>query len=381
MERWKESASFCLRPFKDLHIADTGNITPCCLIHNEFFKGKISEYKESDVLLSFQKHFLTGEKHPFCNYCWELESAGVKSQRQHDVFENLRPRVHIRFSNKCNFKCRICNPTFSSSIGKENKVLKILDDMSNEEHELDNELLKELVESISVPILIDISGGEPFLSKSHFDFLKYLLKKVDTSQVELHYNTNLSTLKYNGKNLTDIWKYFGHVNVCVSIDGFGRETEYSRKGFNWDNFNRNLDTLIKWKRKASTNFISFTTVTSLYSIYGLPDLLVYIRSKSKEAEINLEWCYQPSFLNPQNLPDNEKDKIKELYTNKYDSLVYDADKKILTEVLSILYNKDPKIIDRDWERLKFISYTNKLDKHRNEKFLDVYPQFKDWINK
>jgi len=379
MEKWRES-SFCIRPFKDLHITDTGNITPCCLIQNKFFEGKVSEYKKSKVLLDFQKYFLRGDKHTFCNYCWELESAGVKSQRQQDSI-NRRPRVHIRFSNKCNFKCRICNPTFSSAIGKENKIIKTLDNISNEERELNNEILKDLVESMPLPVLLDISGGEPFLSKSHFNFLKYLLKKVDTSQIDINYNTNLSTLKYKNKNLTDIWKHFGDIIVAVSVDGFGRETEYSRKGFNWSNFNRNLDTLLLWRsQNLHKNFITFTTVVSIYSIYGLPDLLIYLRQKTENSKINLEWCYQPCFLNPQTLPDTEKSKIKRLYIEKY-NLVWDRDRHILDEVLAILYDRNHKIENIEEQRIKFIDYTNALDKHRKDNFLEVYPQFKDWINK
>lgn len=380
MERWKESASFCARPFKDMHITETGNITPCCLIHEKFFEGKVSEYKNSEVLLDFQKYFLRGDKHPFCNYCWNLESAGVKSQRQQDSLKSRTPRVHIRFSNKCNFKCRMCNPTFSSAIGKENKIIKILDNISNEERELDNEILKDLVEILPLPVFIDISGGEPFLSKSHFDFLRYLLKKVDTTSIKLHYNTNLSTLKYRGKNLTDIWTYFGSVTVTVSVDGFGRETEYSRKGFNWDNFNRNLDTLLDWRSKKLTRrYVNFTTVVNLYSIYGLPDLLIYLRPKSKSALFNLEWCFGPPYLNPQILPDTEKDKIKRLYEEKY-NLVWEQDRFILDEVLSILYSGNFTRLEKNNEKRRFIRYTRVLDEHRNEKFLKVYPQFKDWIS-
>ena len=120
--------TFCTRPFNELHIEEDGRITPCCVIESnqQFFGNNIAEYLRSDKLKRLKRALASGEKPPECSSCWKAEKFKQYSHRTVDTNNSLDKivRIHIRYNDFCNFKCRICSPTFSSAWAKENKIHK-----------------------------------------------------------------------------------------------------------------------------------------------------------------------------------------------------------------------------------------------------------------
>ena len=53
------------------------------------------------------------------------------------------------------------------------------------------------------------------------------------THISLAYSTNLSTLDYGGVDLLSLFSNFDNVALSVSVDGYGKQVEYSRAGFNW----------------------------------------------------------------------------------------------------------------------------------------------------
>lgn len=53
----------------------------------------------------------------------------------------------------------------------------------------------------------------------HYKLLEWCIKNNKTD-VELTYNTNLSTLKYKNYDVFDLWKKFDTINLWPSVDGY-----------------------------------------------------------------------------------------------------------------------------------------------------------------
>ena len=66
---------------------------------------------------------MNNEKPKQCEYCWDAEANNIKSHRKTNERQGIK-QIHIRLNNVCNFKCRMCNPKFSSSWAEENKKHK-----------------------------------------------------------------------------------------------------------------------------------------------------------------------------------------------------------------------------------------------------------------
>ena len=110
-----------------MHIEENGNITPCCVMPSNihFVANGIKNYQNSSTLKEIKKYFKQDKQHPHCQFCWDAERNGVRTQRN-SAFVDLTKlkKIHLRFNNICNFKCRMCNPKFSSSWAEENKKHK-----------------------------------------------------------------------------------------------------------------------------------------------------------------------------------------------------------------------------------------------------------------
>jgi organic radical activating enzyme len=107
----------------------------------------------------------------------------------------------IRFSNVCNFRCRICGPWSSHSwfndakvVGYDNgnlRLTKAIDDLSS--------FFEQLKKILPQTEEIYFAGGEPTLMEEHYALLDLLLVQGLT-KINLQYNANFSTLEL-GLNL------------------------------------------------------------------------------------------------------------------------------------------------------------------------------------
>ena len=66
-----------------MHIEENGNITPCCVMPSNihFVANGIENYQKSDKLKEIKQYFLKNKQHPHCQFCWDAERNGVRSQR------------------------------------------------------------------------------------------------------------------------------------------------------------------------------------------------------------------------------------------------------------------------------------------------------------
>ena len=314
--------------------------------------------------------------------CYNLEDSGGTSNRvqvnkRFQDKANLQDRtkpdgsvdnfpsyIDLRFGNLCNFKCRMCGPYASTSWYK--------DALTNHSNIIDyyteNDLLWEDLKQF-LPYIEDVyfAGGEPFVQDGHYKLLNTFIESGVSKNISLQYNTNLSYSKYKNFDLKDMWSNFKTVSLWPSIEGWKTQAEYSRKGLVWDKFTQNSQTFEEY-------ITTFSCVISIYSIYTMPELILWFKSINKDFFGTL--LQQPSYLSITCLPSASK----KLVINKYKDFIYkhkqDLSNYDIEQMLSWL--KYMNSSDTSHLLNEFKQEQERLDLLRQESFESVYPEYASW---
>jgi len=159
-----------------------------------------------------------------------------------------------RFSNLCNFSCRMCGDMLSSSWETENKkhgkgdydkyrIWGRKDIKEHLEKFHDEHVVKEFTDAVEEKRITELywCGGEPLMWKIHWTAMERIKELGYTDQVLARYNSNMSRIKFYGKDLfQDILQYFPNWQICASIDGTREVGEYIRTGLKYDEWLANM---------------------------------------------------------------------------------------------------------------------------------------------
>ena len=91
-----------------------------------------------------------------------------------------------------------------------------------------------------------LAGGEPLIMEETFEYLDQLLPNAKDCEIVI--NTNLSNLKYKGRDIPELLSRFKSCHMVVSCDGYGEMGEYIRTGFSHNRFFNNVKKLINYKK-------------------------------------------------------------------------------------------------------------------------------------
>ena len=190
---------FCPAPWSSLYY-HVNESSPCHMIRLNLGLSP-DNYLKSKWLKNIKTKFVKGEIPIECSGCKNREDQGLKSTRGAlwggyynvgkepeldiskftvDSDSELR-YLEIRYSNLCNFKCRMCDETSSSEIAKEkinNRIpLQKLNYSKSISRSPDDGLqdFKDLSVLKSVK-KICFTGGEPMLIKQYVSFMDYLIE-------------------------------------------------------------------------------------------------------------------------------------------------------------------------------------------------------------
>lgn len=389
-----------MAPWVHLYILPNLNTLPCCVSPHEDSFGSLkddsiqntwnsSHFKEARLSMLADKPINN------CNYCYTLEESGISSMRKQfndkyqDYFdvvartesdgrvEDLKLRyLDFRFSNRCNFKCRGCSPTLSTSWYEDHQKLW---EFKSDEVKLVNDIQnypstkKELFEQLHNVKTAYFAGGEPLMMQEHYDCLEYFIEN-NLVDVSLSYSTNLSVLRFKNYDLLDLWKKFKSVQLIVSLDEVGERGEYFRSGLDWNKF---IDNLNQIKTKLPHAKILVNCTVSLFNIYRLPEIHDFLFSRNfiDEKGFILNTLVTPECYRMQVLPKNIKKKISFkllMYLKNLPRLFPDADWGYLSTAIS---NQIKFMMKEDKTELlkEFKNRTIKLDQIRGESFTDVFP--------
>lgn len=401
-----ESKTFCLIPWIHLHVMPDSSVIPCCISPYDDLYGNgsnqtLKEIWNSEKYRNLRKNMLNEVQSPGCQRCYVVENSGFESMRQsiNKRFESYLPKVletkedgtfksegpdlqyiDIRFSNLCNFKCRGCGPSLSSSWYEDHQLL--FNYVSKEQKVKSVSIQspafwEELKEAIPHSEEIYFGGGEPLITKEHFEVLK-LLEKMERFDVRLSYNTNLATLNYGQHNLAEIWSKFKFVKVGISIDDMGARAEYFRHGTKWKLIEENIQKLIT-NHPTVIRYVNCTV--NIMNVLYLPELFdKLISSKVIDPyNFNINLLLDPYEYSIQVLPAHLKTKVKEKLSTFSDELArrgieFLKASRDFENIISFLEEKDQSHLLG-----LFKQNTLKLDELRKESFTTTFPELAELV--
>ena len=397
------SKTYCPMPWMHLHVAVDGTVQPCCIGKSigKIQKNSLEEIWNGDTMKNIRLKMLNNEEPTECSKCFTTEQdLSSESLRIHSIQEygkyvnpeletqsdgslkDMKLRyIDFRFNNLCNFKCRICNPMYSSNIGSEIVAFHKID-MINVVNKNGPILYEELKKQYDNVARIYFAGGEPIMQREHFQVLKDLIESGRAKDIGLMYSTNGSKFKNGLGNMFEYWPNFKEVTVVFSLDGYGKPAEYWRSGTNWadveenirnvkqyDNIEARVHSVVGWPNVFNwIEFIKYALET---------DLIDNLLSVAGVTPINDPYCYALSAA-----PDFKKkaivkelNKLKEyvwLYIS-YTKYIYHAELiKSIDTLINSVYVSDVPLLKK-----QFMLKNTRLDTWRDEDFFTAFPEHED----
>ena len=139
--------------------------------------------------------------------------------------------LDLRFDNKCNLRCRMCTPSFSSALYKEYKDLDfpMQTEMSSAYHiAVDDNEYQFILDQLENTKVIFFAGGEPLTQDKFYEILQYCIDKDLAKDISLWITSNCTKLKYKKFNLIEMLKEFKDVELTGSVDAYGERADYMR---------------------------------------------------------------------------------------------------------------------------------------------------------
>ena len=336
-----ENKTFCMAPFTHTYISPQGERRMCCASREEhqfqrqyidatndetygldkkirtsaddFNPLTLEEHWNSEYMMGIRKKLMAGETIPQCDVCNDdiLSLSSYKKWFTGHLFKDkiqeafdktdLDGRTSMstisfdyRFSNLCNFKCRMCGELLSSSWEAEKKKNNM---WSIEEHPFMQTDVKKKMNAFQIDVVepefrkaiedgiveeIYWVGGEPLMYDIHWETMEKMTQAGTAKDCYVRYNSNLSRVDFKGKNLYDYLPQFKDWMMCASIDGTGRIGEFIRTGLVWEEWLANFKQGVALPDGEKKMLLDLTiTGPGMFSLKELFDL-------SKELNVRIE---------------------------------------------------------------------------------------------
>jgi len=260
----------------------------------------LDEHWNSEHMKSVRRRMMAGETLPECEVCNDklLNTAVYRSyfdslfgHKYNEVvastdttgYTTMKPvSWDYRFSNLCNFKCRMCGDMLSSAWESEQRQHNMINWHNSKNNWMRPEIKKQIEQFQDTQIEAEFNraveehrveevywvGGEPLMYEQHWRYMKRIIELGDGPNVYARYNTNLSRVDYKGINLyTDILSRLRDWQICASLDGTGPIGEYIRTGLDYDAWLKNFREGLKIRHHSRQVRIDFTlTLPGMFEV-------------------------------------------------------------------------------------------------------------------
>lgn len=258
----------------------------------------LDQHWNSDHMRDVRRRMMAGETLPECDVCnskllntdvyrdyfWHLfkhRYDDIWTTTDETGYTTMKPvSWDYRFSNLCNFKCRMCGDMLSSSWESEQRQHDGIDYGNPKNNWMIPEIRQQIAEFQDSQIEQEFAaaveehrieevywvGGEPLMFEQHWRYMKRIIELGDGPHVYARYNTNLSRINYRGINLfTDIVSNLRDWQICASLDGTGAIGEYIRTGLDYQTWLSNFEQGVKVQRHKRQMRVDFTlTLPSMF---------------------------------------------------------------------------------------------------------------------
>ena len=260
----------------------------------------LDEHWNSEHMRSVRRRMMEGKTLPECDVCnSKLLNTDVYRSYFNSLFGHKRDQIELttdetgrttmqpvswdyRFSNLCNFKCRMCGDMLSSSWETEQRQHNMIDWTNSKNNWMkpnikqqiaqfqDQQIEAEFAQAVEQHRVEEIYwvGGEPLMYEQHWRYMARIIELGDGPRVYARYNTNLSRVDYGGRNLyKDILSGLRDWQICASLDGTGATGEYIRTGLDYEAWLENFKQGIQLARHPRQMRIDFTlTLPGMFEV-------------------------------------------------------------------------------------------------------------------
>lgn len=410
----------CVLAYTSMYIEPDGKIRPCCVSGDFKEELNFNDYKtipelyNSPQMRDLRKSMEDGTPLSICDICYKGKNPLMPYWNERwkhklnnpdlsDSNYNVKSLDYLdaRFSNICNFRCRMCGPGLSTSW---------YDDYLALEGKSGERWLKERRQLHADPVSkftaqdlqkiehMNVGGGEPWITA---DFWKLIDSFTDEqkSEITMYVNTNGSVIKYKGENIMDKLSKFKEVVIGVSCDGYGKIVEYQRTGFKQERFDKNFSYMVDYCKDKDNLILTLEYTITNMNAFHIQDFIFYIKDKWPEIGYNgvhMHWATTPRFYAPALAPNILRDKIykyiKNIQTNprgdgessefatQYSITIDDSLKQFLNHLdtadIEAMENLEPNKYSLDSTYFHTV-----LDKIRGDNWREVVPHMAPIIDK
>lgn len=300
----------------------------------EFRPMTLDQHWNSEHMRSVRRRMMAGETLPECAVCnnrllnidvyrdyfWRLFGhlySEIWNCTAPDGTTSMQPRSwDYRFSNLCNFKCRMCGDMLSSSWETEERVNNqinwrdpknnwMLPDVRQQISAFQSDQVeKEFSTAVEEHRVEEIYwvGGEPLMFDQHWRYMSRIIELGDGNRIYARYNTNLSRITYQNLDLyTDILEKIRDWQICASIDGTGAIGEYIRTGLNWEKFVDNYKRGMAIERYPGQMRLDFTL--TLPGLFEVVPMVEFAKSLNTRLLTKVMFAFGPEvIMSPLSLP-------------------------------------------------------------------------------
>lgn len=266
----------------------------------------LEQHWNGDHMRGVRRRMLAGETLPECEVCNnKLLNTDVYRDYFNHLFAHKWPEVcsstdesgattmqpvswDYRFTNLCNFKCRMCGDMLSSAWESERKQHDLVDWSDSRNHWMRPDIKKQITAFQDSVIEQEFSdaveqhrveevywvGGEPLMYEQHWRYMQRIIELGDGPGVYARYNTNLSRINHLGVGLfKDILAKVRDWQICASLDGTGSVGEYIRYGLDYQTWLQNFKQGMSYAQHPRQMRIDFTlTLPGLLEVVAIENL-------------------------------------------------------------------------------------------------------------
>ena len=312
----------------------------------------------SEHMRSVRRRMMAGETLPECEVCNDqLLNTDVYRSYFNQLFEHKYEYVmentdatgftsvkpvswDYRFSNLCNFKCRMCGDMLSSAWETEQRQHEMIDWTNSKNNWMRPEVKAQITQFQDTQIEAEFAqaveehrveevywvGGEPLMYEQHWRYMKRIIELGDGKNVYARYNTNLSRVEYRGISLyRDILPGLRDWQICASIDGTGRIGEYIRSGLNFTQWLENFRRGVEIQRSRRQVRMDFTLTTP--GLFEVQTIQTLAKEIGVDVLAKVVFSFSPDIvMSPLALP-------RELLHPWVDEILHSIDKGALHDIL------------------------------------------------
>jgi len=287
----------------------------------------LDEHWNGEHMKSVRRRMMTGETLPECDVCnSKLLNTDVYRSYFDHLFGSKYTEVlastdstgattmqpvswDYRFSNLCNFKCRMCGDMLSSAWESEQRTHNMINWTNPKNNWMipeikdkitafqDSQIEQEFSDAVEEHRVEEVYwvGGEPLMYEQHWRYMKRIIELGDGPKVYARYNTNLSRCSLGGLDLfDDILNRLRDYQICASIDGTGPIGEYIRTGLRYDQWLANMRRAVAQRSHSRQVRIDFTL--TLPGLFEVERIVLLAQELNTEILAKVVFSFTPDIL-------------------------------------------------------------------------------------